>query len=272
MAGDARPLALRAPRRCQGAWQPARGPAPGPGQPRREWRCHQAAASMEATSAVVAAGSPMVVIFKGPSDRPVLALTIDDFPSSGTDQPGTGSMALIDLLGELAIPATFFCIGERVQKHPSMAARAVAAGHEFGNHMERDQWSITLGQEDFLQQLEATALAIKNDLAAAGQTAPLRWFRPSGGWFHQPMVEWARSRGYRTVLGSIWPLDGLGPAPPEPAQRWIVERFAHPGGIVVLHDTTKDNPATRRTLQAVVPELKQRGYSFVTLSTLLGLG
>ena len=31
-------------------------------------------------------------------------------------------MALLDLLAVLAIPATFFCIGERVQRHPGMAA------------------------------------------------------------------------------------------------------------------------------------------------------
>jgi len=214
----------------------------------------------------------MDVTFKGPSERPVLALTIDDFPSSGRDQSGSGTMALLDLLGELAIPATFFVIGERVSKHPGMAARAAEAGHELGNHMWGEQWSFTLGREDFLPQLDDTSVAIKDDLAAAGQTAPLRWFRPSGGWFHPPMVEWAHSRGYRTVLGSIWPLDGLGIAPPEPAQRWLVERFAHPGGIVVLHDTTQANPATRRTLQAVVPELQQKGFSFVTLTTLLGPG
>jgi len=153
-----------------------------------------------------------------------------------------------------------------------MVARAVAAGHELGNHMERDQWSLTLGREAFLRQLDNTAVAIRNDLAAAAQSAPLRWFRPSGGWFHPPMVAWARSRGYRTVLGSIWPLDGLGVAPPERVQRWTVERFAHPGGIVVLHDTEKDNAATRRTLQAVVPVLQKEGFSFVTLSTLLGPG
>jgi peptidoglycan/xylan/chitin deacetylase (PgdA/CDA1 family) len=214
----------------------------------------------------------MDVIFKGPGDCPVLALTIDDFPSSGADQPGSGTMALLDLLGELAIPATFFAIGERVRRHPGMTARAVGAGHELGNHMWGEQWSFSLGREDFLQQLNDTSVAIKDDLAAAEQSAPLRCFRPSGGWFHPPMVAWARSHGYRTVLGTIWPLDGLGLAPPEMAQRWFVERFAHPGGIVVVHDTKAANPATRRTLQAVVPELQQRGFSFVTLSTLLGPG
>ncbi len=211
----------------------------------------------------------MEVIFKGSSERPVLALTIDDFPSSGADQPGSGTMALLDLQRELAIPATLFAIGERVNNQPDMAARAVEAGHELGNHMWRDQWSFTLGREAFPQQLDDTQAAIRADLATAGLTAPLRWFRPSGGCPLPPMVEWARSRGYQTVLGSVWPLDGLDIAPPEQAQRWVVERLAHPGGILVLHDTNKANSATRRTLQSVVPKLQQRGFTFVTLSTLL---
>jgi peptidoglycan/xylan/chitin deacetylase (PgdA/CDA1 family) len=214
----------------------------------------------------------MEVIFKGPSERQLLALTIDDFPSSGADQAGFGTMALLDLLRELAIPSTFFAIGERVQNHPGMAARAIREGHELGNHMKCDEWSFTLGRESFLQQLDDTAAAIKGDLSAAGQTAPLRWFRPSGGWLHPPMVDWAQSRGYRSVLGSVWPLDGLDIAPPKQVQRWFVERFVHPGAIIVMHDTQAANPATRRTLQAVVPKLQKKGFTFVTLSTLLGQG
>jgi peptidoglycan/xylan/chitin deacetylase (PgdA/CDA1 family) len=87
----------------------------------------------------------MEVIFKGPGDRSVLALTIDEFPSSGTDQPGSGTMALLDLLGELAIPATLFAIGERVRKHPGMAAQAVGGGHELGNQLWRNPWSLKIG-------------------------------------------------------------------------------------------------------------------------------
>lgn len=55
----------------------------------------------------------------------MLALTIDDFPSSGLGETDTGSMALLDLIGELQIPATFFCIGKNVSDYPGLVARAV---------------------------------------------------------------------------------------------------------------------------------------------------
>ena len=145
----------------------------------------------------------MEVIFKGPRDRSAVALTIDDIPSSGADQPGLGTMALLDLMRELAIPSTLFAIGERVLEHPGMAARAIEEGHELGNHMKRDEWSFPLGRDAFLKQLDDTAAEIKRELTVAGQTSPLRWFRPSGGWYHPSMVKWSQSRGYRMVLGSL---------------------------------------------------------------------
>jgi peptidoglycan/xylan/chitin deacetylase (PgdA/CDA1 family) len=218
----------------------------------------------------------MALIFKGSSDCRLLALTIDDGPCPGSEDPGGGTLALLDVLQGLAIPATLFLIGERVAAHPGVAARAVAAGHELGNHLWRDQWSLWLSEDAFSAQLGATAAAIQADLRNAGQSpTPLRWFRPGGGWPTPRMLRWAERRGYRTVLGSIWPCDGL-PIPLLPSearlalQETFVERYAHPGGIIVLHDTPAANPLTRATLQAVVPKLREEGYSFVTLSALLG--
>ena len=218
----------------------------------------------------------MELIFKGAGDSRKLALTIDDFPSSGTEDAGGGSMALLALLKELQIPATFFCIGGRVSGHPGMVAKAVREGHEVGNHMAQDEWSFRLPKEKFMEQLESTAKAIQADQEKSGLTAaPLRWFRPSGGWPTPRMLEWAESHGYRTVLGSIWPFDGLSPKLMSAElrvelQQEFVERFAHPGGIVVLHDTAEFNPLTRETLQVVVPQLKSKGYTFVSLTELLG--
>ena len=217
----------------------------------------------------------MELILKGPSDSRRLALTIDDFPSSGVEDAEGGSMALLALLKELQIPATFFCIGERVSAHPGMVARAVSDGHELGNHMARDEWSFRLPKEQFIEQLDSTADAIKQDLDSFGSPpSPLCWFRPSGGWPTPRMLDWVESRGYRTVLGSIWPFDGLSfpllsPELRVELQQEFVERFAHPGGIIVMHDTAEFNPLTRETLQVVVPVLKAKEYSFVHLTELL---
>lgn len=218
----------------------------------------------------------MELILKGPSDSRRLALTIDDFPSSGAEHTEGGSMALLALLKELRIPATFFCIGERVSAHPGMVARAVSDGHELGNHMARDEWSFRLPKEQFIEQLDSTADAIKHDLDSFGSLhSPLCWFRPSGGWPTPRMLDWVENRGYRTVLGSIWPFDGLSfpllsPELRVELQQEFVERFAHPGGIIVMHDTAEFNPLTRETLQVVVPLLKAKGYRFVCLTELLG--
>jgi peptidoglycan/xylan/chitin deacetylase (PgdA/CDA1 family) len=216
------------------------------------------------------------LIFKGPSDLCRLALTIDDFPSSGGEDPDGGSLALLALLKELKIPATFFCIGERVAAHPGIAAKAVMDGHELGNHMARDEWSFRLPHEQFINQLDSTATSIHQDLLTHGvQPSPLRWFRPSGGWPTPQMIQWAESHGYRTVLGSIWPFDGLSSPLLSPEtrlqlQQEFVQHFAHPGGIIVMHDTTEFNPLTRETLRVVVPSLMANGYTFVGLTELLG--
>ena len=54
---------------------------------------------------------------------------------------------------------------------------------------------------------------------------------------------------------------------------WFVRLFvrlnAHPGGILVLHDTPALSGRTLETLRQIVPELRQRGYSFVPLQELL---
>jgi peptidoglycan/xylan/chitin deacetylase (PgdA/CDA1 family) len=57
--------------------------------------------------------------------------------------------------------------------------------------------------------------------------------------------------------------------PPLAFLRWFVLRNAHPGAILVLHDRPDTIDATLATLRAVVPELRRRGYSFVTLDSLV---
>jgi peptidoglycan/xylan/chitin deacetylase (PgdA/CDA1 family) len=197
---------------------------------------------------------------RGADGLKLVALTLDDGPS------GAGSLELLELLGELGVPATLFLIRDHLNRGGAgFVARVLAEGHRLGNHMAEDSVSARLPPEAFLDQLHRTAAALS--AAAAPRSLALRWFRPGGGWFHSAMLEAVRAEGYRLVLGSVFPFDTNHPP------RWFLSRFllsnVHPGAILVLHDRPDTIAATLHTLRAVVPELRRRGYRFVSLDELV---
>jgi peptidoglycan/xylan/chitin deacetylase (PgdA/CDA1 family) len=199
------------------------------------------------------------VLFRAPGAGSRLALTIDDGPSPGSDQ-------LLELLRELQVPATLFLIGDHLERGPAgFVQRALAGGHQIGNHMQVDGVSSQLDPASFAAQLLATERALQQ--AAAPLDLRLHWFRPGGGWFHRRMLRQLNAAGYRLALASLFPLDTRHPP------GWFLRRFlllhAHPGGVIVLHDRPDTLQATLATLQRVVPLLQRRGYRFVTLDGLV---
>lgn len=211
------------------------------------------------------------VVFCGDGRRRELALTIDDGPSppSTAQSPGqcdTGSMGLLELLRELQVPATLFVISGHLERgDPAYLERALADGHGIGHHMNEDSVSARLSPAEFRQAFDQAARLIQS--AAAPATLLLRWFRPGGGWIRPSMLRTITKRGYRLVLGSIFPWDTF--HPPVGWMGWFVLTNAHPGAILVLHDRPDTLPATMEVLRLVVPALQQRGYRFVTLDRLL---
>ncbi len=199
------------------------------------------------------------VVWCGRGRQKRLALTIDDGPS------GPGSEALLALLRELEVPATFFLIGSHLQRDQRFPRRALQQGHDLGNHLWRDERSAALAPAAFQQQLSDTEREIAR--AAAPARLHWRWFRPGGGWFHRAMLDALAARSYRPVLGSIFPWDTL--RPPLWFVRLFVRLNAHPGGILVLHDTPDLSGRTLETLRLIVPDLRRRGYRFVPLQELL---
>lgn len=64
-----------------------------------------------------------------------------------------------------------------------------------------------------------------------------RWFRPSGGWLGNEMVEAAQKLGYTTVLGSVFPWDTV----KLPRHQALVHAVyiwskAYSGAVIVLHN------------------------------------
>ncbi len=194
------------------------------------------------------------VLFFVDTERPLVALTIDDGPDA------TSTPEILRLLALYDARATFFAIGERVPGNEDVLTRMVADGHELGNHLARDEPSIGLSSHQFERTLLDTH-------AALSRFAPVRWARPGSGWYNDAMLSTLAAHGYRCALGSIYPFDAQIPSSAF-AAHYILRRV-RPGAIIVLHDGGERGVRTAAVLRTILPELKRRGLRLVTLTELV---
>jgi peptidoglycan/xylan/chitin deacetylase (PgdA/CDA1 family) len=131
-----------------------------------------------------------------------VAITIDDGPEPEI------TPRVLDLLDAHQARATFFCIGERVARHPALARAIVARGHGIENHTYRHPFNFSLlGPRGIAAEVHRGQEAI----ADATGVVP-RFFRAPAGLrnlFLEPvlarsrlsLVSWTR-RGFDTVNAS----------------------------------------------------------------------
>lgn len=202
---------------------------------------------------VVAAAHPGAV-FSVPACSRVVALTLDDGPDP------RHTPAVLDVLARHGARATFFVVGERVEAHPEVVARAVAEGHELGLHGWTRDPALLLGSARTVRDLDRLAPLVEG-------FGPVRWVRPSVGFYTPAIRRAAEARGWRLALGSVYPNDSWVPWTPWLAQ--AVLRDVRPGGVIVLHDGLGARTRAAAVLDRVLPALARRGYRVTTLSDLV---
>ena len=215
------------------------------------------------------------------TEERVIALTFDDGPYP----PYTNR--LLDLLAAARVPATFFVTGEYATAHPEIVRRALADGHQIGNHSWNGDVLAWVGPGGVRDRIARTDEALE----ALGVPSPVAFRAPKG--MPGPFASWHVWRqGRRQIGGTAGANDWLRPDMEEgdcvqlgtielmcPTQNpdEIVARVLStlaPGGIVVLHDGFDAAPGADRsgTVTAVgrlIAELRTDGYAFVTVDELL---
>jgi peptidoglycan/xylan/chitin deacetylase (PgdA/CDA1 family) len=189
-------------------------------------------------------------------DRRRIALTFDD----GPDPQRTP--ALLDALGELGAPATFFLLGKRVDAHPELAARIAREGHELGNHTYSHRYLPLARSRSVARELATTDTAI----ARATGVVPALARPPYGGRSPRNVRAFAR-QAKRLVLWDVNSFDWKG-APAEDVARRVVER-TRPGSIVLMHEARDGGEVTVDAVRLLVPALRDRGFELATVSRVL---
>ncbi len=179
-----------------------------------------------------------------------VALTFDDGPSGPT-------VALLDLLAEADVPATFFVVGVNARLQGALLARMADEGHEIGNHTFDHKDLTTLSPQQAAGQWSATAAIVE----AATGTAPALFRPPYGA--NNEAVRAAIAAPF--ILWSVDPRDWADRDAAVVAQRVLESTRA--GDIVLLHDIHRTSV---EAVPAIIEGLQARGFTLVTVSTLLG--
>jgi peptidoglycan-N-acetylglucosamine deacetylase len=185
-----------------------------------------------------------------------VALTFDDGPHPD------GTPAVLGILARAGARATFFLVGEQVERRPELAAEIAAAGHAVALHGYRHRLQLRMSTVELRDDLARGAAAIES---AIGR--PPVWHRPPYGIYSPAGLRAAREAGLRPLLWSRWGKDWRKFTTP----RRIASRAlagALPGDVILLHDADfySARSSHRRTVEAlslIVTELQWRRLNTV---------
>lgn len=179
------------------------------------------------------------------------------------------------------VPAHFFVTGDFLRLHPKESADIIAAGHLLGPHGHshllycdwNDRSRSLVTREQFRQDLQANL----DELKAIG-APPSRYFVPPFEWYNAEQVEWAEQMGLKLVNftpGSGSNRDYIPEDDPKfsTSEKLLGDILRYEqtsehglnGFLLLMHAGSKRVDKMHSQLDRLVVELKQRGYTFVTL-------
>jgi len=187
-----------------------------------------------------------VVWRKDPSKK-VIYLTFDDGPVPEV------TPLVLDLLDEHNIKATFFCVGENVQKHPDTFAQVMSRGHKVGNHTFNHLKGFSVKDEEYYDNIDKAAELIDSKL-----------FRPPYGRVTGKQMKKLRDR-YAIIMWDVITHDYNKSLSPETIMRTI-KRYSRNGSLVVFHDSIKAKENVLVVLPLAIEYWKSKGYTFGVLN------
>ena len=196
-----------------------------------------------------------LVISEVPTTQKVISLTFDDGPHDKTTPD------ILAVLKSKNVKATFFIVGERTGKRPELVKQIALDGHEIGNHSYSHPNLTRLTAGKINEELAKSEELLHNI------TPHPFLFRPPGGQYNNTVMQIAKEKGYLIILWSVDPEDWTHRSAGKITD--VVLKNIKPGGIILLHDGIYPS-STPEALGYIIDSLKDRGYEFVTVSSLLG--
>ena len=161
---------------------------------------------------------------------------------------------MLAILDRYGVKATFFMVGENIDKHPEVFRQVVEAGHAIGNHTYNHLKGWYTPYNEYMANTDRCADRIQNtDL-----------FRPPYGKATFRQRRALHKKGYRLIYWDILTRDYDPTRTPEQMLKQI-QRNVRPGSIINFHDSLKSNERMLEVLPKVIEYLQAEKYAIQTL-------
>ncbi|RAJ23038.1 peptidoglycan/xylan/chitin deacetylase (PgdA/CDA1 family) [Gelidibacter algens] len=199
-----------------------------------------------------------------PEDQKIIYLTFDDGPT-----PEITHWTL-DLLESYHAKATFFCIGNNIEKHPQTVQDILKSGHAVGNHSfdHPKGWQtnsaiyveqVLKTQELINRQIENLNLQIPNSISKSPKL-----FRPPYGQIRPKQGKCLIDLGYKIIMWDVLPFDWKDSLSEEGCAQNVISN-AGPGSIIVFHDSVKAAQLMKYALTKTLEHFSKKGYVFKSI-------
>ena len=188
----------------------------------------------------------------GNSEKNIVYLTFDNGYEAGY------TASILDTLKANDVKAAFFITAHYLNSQPDLVKRMVEEGHIVGNHTVNHHSMPSLTDEEIKKEIMDLHHSV---LELTGYE--MKYMRPPKGEYSERTLSLSNSLGYTTVMWSLayddWDENKQGRE--EYGKTKILENI-HPGAIILLHGTSKDN---MNILDTCIKEIKNMGYEIKSI-------
>ncbi|KRF51257.1 polysaccharide deacetylase [Bacillus sp. Soil768D1] len=189
------------------------------------------------------------------TNQKVVALTFDDGPSKNVNQ-------ILPLLDKYNVKATFFLIGNEIERYPEEAKKIVEAGHQIGNHTYSHKRMVFKSSSYIKEEIEKTDKLIQ-DSGYRGEID----VRPPNGKKLVGLPYYLNKNDRDTITWNIEP-DSYYTSASDKVN--YVKDHIKPGSIILMHPMYDDTGKELQAIEGVLKLLSNEGYTFVTVNELQG--
>ena len=155
---------------------------------------------------------------------------------------------VLEVLKKENVKATFFCVGENVEKHLEIYNAILKDGHRVGNHSFHHIRGRKFKLNDYLEDVQKAADFISSNL-----------FRPPYGSLTIGQYK-ALKKNYKIIFWDVLTEDYNQEKTPEDCLN-NVKKLTRNGSVIVFHDSIKAAERLKNFLSAAIQHLKQQGYA-----------